>query len=105
MEDTAKGAFTDKLEYLKVTRLEGAFIFCLLIRNLNSQCAGDVMGVICGFELVPGIDGVVVDKCGCKFDGAKVTVNAVAFAIIDVELEDGVFRSDIAVPLAGGMTG
>jgi len=34
LEDTAKSAFTDKLENLKVTRLEGAFIFCLLIRNL-----------------------------------------------------------------------
>ena len=60
------------------------------------------MGVIHGYELVPGVDGMVVDKCRCNFDGAEVTVDAVAFAVVDVELENGLFGSDIAVPFAGG---
>ena len=63
------------------------------------------MGVICGFEFVPGVDGMVVDKCRCKFDGAEVTVDAVAFAVVDVELENGLFGSDIAVPFAGRVPG
>jgi hypothetical protein len=50
-----------------------------------------MMGVICGLEFVPGVDGLVVDKCGCKLDGAEVTVNAVAFAIVDIELENRLF--------------
>jgi hypothetical protein len=64
-----------------------------------------MMRVICGFEFVPGVDGMVVDKCGCELDGAEVTINALAFAVVDVELENGLFRSDIAVPFAGGMAG
>ena len=36
LEDTAEGALADKLEDLKVTRLERAFRFRLLIRNLDS---------------------------------------------------------------------
>lgn len=63
------------------------------------------MGVICGFQFVPGVDGMVVDKCRCKFDGAEVTIDAVAFAVVDVELENRMLRSDIAVPFAGGVPG
>jgi len=59
------------------------------------------MCVICGFELVPGVNGVVVDKCGGELDGAEVTIKAVAFAVVYVELENGMLRSDIAVPFAG----
>lgn len=49
------------------------------------------MGVICGFEFVPSVDGMVVDKCRCELNGAKVTANAVAFAVVDIELENGLF--------------
>ena len=42
--------------------------------------------MISGFEFVPGIDGTVVDKCGRELDGAEVTVDALALAIVDVKL-------------------
>ena len=54
------------------------------------------MGMIRGFEFVPSVDGMVVDECGGELDGAEVTIDAVAFAVVNVELENGMFRSDIA---------
>ena len=59
------------------------------------------MRVIGGFEFVPGVDGMVMDKCGSELDSTEVTINALAFAVVDVELENGMLRSDIAVPLGG----
>jgi len=56
------------------------------------------MRMIRRFEFVPGIDGTVMDKCRRELDGAEVTANALAFAIVDVKLENGLLRSDIAVP-------
>jgi len=59
------------------------------------------MRMIRGFELVPGINGMVVDKGGGEFDGTEVTINALAFAVVDVKLENGLLRSDIADPFWG----
>lgn len=63
------------------------------------------MGMVGGFEFVPGIHGTVVDKCGGELDGAEVAVNALALAIVDVQLENGLFRGDITVPFVLEMPG
>jgi hypothetical protein len=46
------------------------------------------MGVIGRLEFVPGVDGVVMDEYGGELDSAEVTIDTVAFAVVNVELEE-----------------